>query len=182
MNPDNSEETRWFLETVHPHERSLRSYLRGSFPAVRDVDDVVQESYLRVLRSRLSQPVSHAKAFLFTVARHLAIDQARRDRASPVDVRQDLAEMAVIDERPGVAEVLSVQEKIQLLGEAIAALPTRCRTIVILRKLREMPQREVAAQLGISEKAVEAQVSRGIERCARYFQRRSVFSYYDEKA
>jgi len=182
MNPDNSEETRWFLETVHPHERSLRSYLRGSFPSVRDVDDVVQESYLRVLRSRLSEPVSHAKAFLFTVARHLAIDQARRDRASPVDVRQDLAEMAIIDERPGIADVLSVQEKVQLLGEAIAALPARCRTIVILRKLKGMPQREVAAQLGISEKAVEAQVSRGIERCARFLQRRSVFSYYDEKA
>jgi len=182
MNPNNSEETRWFLETVQSHEHSLRSYLRGSFPSVRDVDDVVQESYLRILRSRLSQPVSHAKAFLFTVARHLAIDQARRDRASPVDHRCDLMDLAVIDEGPSITDVLSVQEKVQLLGEAIAALPARCREVVILRKLKGIPQRVVAAQLGISGKAVEAQVSRGIDRCARYLQRRSIFSYYDEKA
>jgi hypothetical protein len=37
---------QWFTEKVHVHGPSLRNYLRGVFPTVRDVDDVVQESFL----------------------------------------------------------------------------------------------------------------------------------------
>ena len=37
---------RWFKEEVHSLDTRLKSYLRGSFPSV-DVEDVVQESYLR---------------------------------------------------------------------------------------------------------------------------------------
>jgi hypothetical protein len=48
---------RWFAEEVQPHEASLRAYMRGAFPMVRDVDDVVQESYLRVWRARAAQPI-----------------------------------------------------------------------------------------------------------------------------
>ncbi|MGH8019876.1 MAG: hypothetical protein ACREIA_16675, partial [Opitutaceae bacterium] len=76
------DQARWFAEEVHVHEASLRSCVGGVFPAVRDVDNVVQESYLRVWRARLAQPVVWSKAFLFTVAWHLMSDLARRARRS----------------------------------------------------------------------------------------------------
>ncbi|MGH8016703.1 MAG: RNA polymerase sigma factor [Opitutaceae bacterium] len=82
MSP-HTDQTRWFAEEVHVHEASLRSYVRGAFPAVHDVV-VVQESYLRIWRARLAQPIVSSKAFLFTVARHVVNDLARRARRSPV--------------------------------------------------------------------------------------------------
>ena len=166
--------TRWFAEEVHPHDAQLKAYLRSSFPAVRDVEDVVQESYLRIWRSRAAQPIHSAKAFLFKVARHVALNLVERQRASPVIVVGDFAALPVLDDRPGVVETVGRNEKLRLLVEALAKLPHRCREITVLRKLKGVPQKEVAAQLGIAEKTVEEQVARGVRRCEDYLRRRGV--------
>jgi RNA polymerase sigma factor (sigma-70 family) len=168
------ERSRWFVEEVHAHDSSLRSYLRGAFPAVRDVDDVVQESYLRVWRARPAEPIRSARAFLFRVARHLALDWLRHEKASPVDGVTDLAALSVVDHRLGVAETAGQREETALLLAAIDALPPRCREIVILRKLRGLPQKEIATQLGLSEQTVQVQVARGVRKCEDYLRRRGV--------
>jgi RNA polymerase sigma factor (sigma-70 family) len=169
---------RWFAAEVHPHDAQLKAYLRSSFPAVRDIDDVVQESYLRIWRSRAVQPIHSAKAFLFKVARHVALNLVDRQRASPVLVVGDLAELPVLDHRPGVVETVSRNEKLRLLVLALATLPPRCREITILRKLKGIPQKDVAARLGIAEKTVEEQVARGVRRCEDYLRRRGVTDSY----
>jgi RNA polymerase sigma factor (sigma-70 family) len=169
---------RWFAAEVHPHDTQLKAYLRSSFPSVRDIDDVVQESYLRILRSRAVQPIHSAKAFLFKVARHVALNLVDRQRASPVIVVGDLAALPVLDSRPGVVETVSKNEKIRLLVLALATLPPRCREITILRKLKGVPQKDVAAQLGVAEKTVEEQVARGVKRCEDYLRRRGVTQFY----
>ena len=45
-----AEKARWFSEHVHPHEPALRAYLSKRFPALPDHDDLVQETYARILR------------------------------------------------------------------------------------------------------------------------------------
>ena len=180
MTPSQSDQARWFAEEVQPHDASLRSYVRGAFPAVRDVDDLVQESYLRVWRAHTAQPIHLAKAFLFKVARHLALDLVRRDRISPIEAVGDLSARLVIEDRPGVAEAVSNRERIRLLADAIDSLPARCRTIVILRKLKCLSQKEVAAQLGRSEKTIEAQLSRGVKRCEKFLRARGVRNLYGD--
>lgn len=50
MPPPDSELFRWFAVEVQPHEAALRSWLAGRFPGLKDADDVVQESYARLLR------------------------------------------------------------------------------------------------------------------------------------
>jgi RNA polymerase sigma factor (sigma-70 family) len=179
--PRETDHSRWFVEEMHPHESSLRSYLHGSFPAVRDVDDVVQESFLRVWRARAAQPIASARAFLFKVARHLALDLLRHERRSPIDPVGDLATLNVSEERRAVSATVSRNEKIQLLIAAIDDLPPKCRQVVVLRKLKFVPQREVAAQLGISEKGVEIQLTRGLARCRDYLQKRGVSSLFDDE-
>lgn len=173
---------RWFSDEVQVHESALRTYLRGVFPSVRDVDDVVQESYLRVWRARSTQSIQYARAFLFRVARHVAIDLLRNRRTKPVEFLGDLAELPVIDTGPGVAAQASRQEKIRLLGAAIARLPARCREIIILHKLEGLSQRDVAARLGLREKTVENQIAIGIKRCERYLQSQGLDSFCDDEA
>lgn len=167
---------RWFAEDVYPHDSSLRYYLRGSFPSVRDVDDVVQESYLRIWKARAAQPIQSVKAFLFTIARHVALDLLRRDRISPVDrlYVMDSAASHVMDNRPGVVETACAREEIALLAKAIDALPACCREIIILRKLSGMPQKEIATRLGIAEPTVQVQVARGMKKCDQYLREHGV--------
>jgi RNA polymerase sigma-70 factor (ECF subfamily) len=174
MPPPETDTARWFAAEVQPHEPALRGYLRGSFPAVRDVDDVVQESYLRVWRARAAQPIQSAKAFLFTVARRLALDHVRREAISPLRGVGDLAALPVLEERPDVIDAISDQEKIRLLAEAVGSLPARCREVVFLHKIQGLSQRDVAAQLGIAEKTVENQIARGVKGCEEFFRRRGI--------
>jgi RNA polymerase sigma-70 factor (ECF subfamily) len=170
-----AEENRWFSEEVYVHEPSLRSYLRTQYPFAPDIDDVVQESFLRLWKVRMGQPVRYAKALLFKVARHLVIDTARRNQISPIDHVTDLAALSVIDDgRPGPAEVACKREEVVLLAAAIDALPARCREILILRKLRGVPQKAIAAQLGLSEQTVQVQVSRGVGRCEEFLRAHGV--------
>ena len=157
------------------HEPSLRSYLRARFPFAPDIDDVVQESFLRLWKVRMAQPVRYAKALLFKVARHLVIDSARRNLVSPIDRVTDLAALPVIDEgRLGPAEAACKRDEVVLLAAAIDSLPARCREILILRKLRGVPQKAIAAQLGLSEQTVQVQVSRGVRRCEDYLKSHGV--------
>lgn len=165
------ERGNWFLQQVQVHDAQLKSYLRGSFPTVRDVDDVVQESYLRVWRARLARPVYSAKSFLFQVARHLAIDAIRRDRVAPVDSLPDLAVLSVLDDGPGVVEMTCTREDIALLARAFDALPARCRQVMILRQIEGIPQKEIARRLGLSELTVQTHVVHGLRRLEAYMHR-----------
>lgn len=165
------EAARWFADEVQRHEPQLRSYLQGRFPRVRDVDDVVQESYLRIWKARAAHPIDSAKGFLFTIARHLAIDWVKKNRAAPDVAGRDLAALTVVDEQPDAFERLCYQEKVDVLADALAELPERCREILVLRRLRCLPQKEVAARLGISERTVENLLARGIKRCVHRIRR-----------
>ena len=156
-----SDQSEWFRQEVHAHDTHLKAYLRTSFPTVRDVDDIVQESYLRIWRRQSVQPVRTAKAFLFTIARRLTIDWLRREKSSVVEVVENLEAVAEIDDGKSTAEVVADAEITALLVAAIDALPARCREVVVLRKFKLLSARETALQLGLKEATVEMQLSRG---------------------
>lgn len=156
--------SRWFSVEVAPHGAALKSYLRGAFPAVRDVEDVVQESFLRVWRARVRQPIRSSKSFLFQVARRIAIDLLRRERISPLAPACDTAAETVADERACGITLACARDEVELLVRAFDALPPRCREVLMLRKLDGLSYRDIALRLGITETAVEQAVTRGARR------------------
>ena len=162
---------RWFAEEVLPHERILRAWLRGRYPQLPDLDDIVQESYARVLRAHAAAPIGSAKAFLFATARNLALDHFRRGQVAGVEPIAEIEELSVLEETPGVSETVSRQQELELLTQAIQSLPERCRQVLTLRKIYGLSQKQIAAELGIAEHTVEAQVGNGVRRCAEFLAR-----------
>ncbi|WP_221032589.1 RNA polymerase sigma factor [Actomonas aquatica] len=171
----------WFEQEVHPHGGQLKSWLSGSFPGVRsEVDDVVQESYLKIWKRQAVQPIASAKAFLFIAARNIAIDWLRRGRRSPIDLYADPdLGRAVVDDAPNAIEILSMHERYQLLVQAVAALPPRCREVVLWHKFRGLSQREVATKLQISERTVEVHVRNAVRHCETFLRGQGVCSLRD---
>lgn len=174
MNIPPTEPARWFAEEVQPHESSLRRYLRGVFPSLPDLDDLVQESYARLIRARAAGRVGYAKAFLFTTARNAALDFFRRRKVVAIDGVADLAALPVADDQPHAAEAINRQQELEMLAAAVRDLPERCRQVLTLRLMYAMPQKEIAAELRISEHTVKAQLAKGMRRCAEYFEARGV--------
>ena len=171
MPPQNPEQARWFATELEPHEAAVRAYLLGKFPTLPDVDDVVQESLVRVLQAHENGRVDSPRALLFTTARNLALDLLRRQRVVSFEPMTENGESFVFTSAANVAESVIKNEEFDLLRQAIQSLPTRCQQVVTLRMAYGLSQREIAAQLGITENTVERQMGKGIRRCTEYFAR-----------
>ncbi len=174
MSAPHSEQARWFTEEVLPHESSLRSYLRGVFPTLPDIDDLVQESYARLIRAHQGGRVGYAKAFLFATARNAALDLFRRRKVVSIEGVANLSDLRVIEDRPDTGETVNKQQELEMLAAAVRDLPQRCRQVLTLRLMYAMSQKEIAAELRISEHTVKAQLAKGMRRCADYFEERGV--------
>lgn len=159
------EHRHWFVAAILPHESALRRWLGARFPHA-DNDDLVQESFLRILRAPATAPVAQPKAYLFATARNLALNRLRRERRAGPVAALDAA--AVPDGRPDIPEALARQEERELLVAALQTLPERARQVFTLRRVYGLPLREIAGRLGLSEKTVEAHISLALRRCSEF--------------
>jgi RNA polymerase sigma factor (sigma-70 family) len=174
VDPHESERARWFAEEVQPHEPSLRAVLRRSLRSFADVDDLVQEAFVRVFKARERKPIRSGKSFLFTVARNAMHDLHRRRAVANTISITETDSLSVLDDKPGVVDLVVRRQELDLLGEAVRSLPERCRQVFLLRKIQGLSQQEIAARLGISENTVETLAAKGVRRCADYLRARGI--------
>jgi len=162
---------KWFEEEVQPHDAALRSYLRSHFPSV-EADDVIQESYLRLLKVRARGGVNSAKAYVFTIAKNMALAVFRRRKfISDVPVNK-LPDWRILDQNPDAAAIANTRQQFTLAEEAIEQLPPRCRDVVRLAAFERLSAKDIAQQLGIAESTVYVQLARGFKKCTAYLRER----------
>lgn len=149
----------------------LRSWLRSHFPAGTDIDDIVQEAFVRVLRARERGEVRSPKAYLFVAARNLMLMQFRHQQVARLDALTDFEMAGIMDEGADVADAVARSQELELLTQAIQSLPPRCRQILTLRKIYGLSQKEVAAELGIAEHTVESQGAIALKKLGQFFAR-----------
>lgn len=165
--------SHWFSAEVQPHEPQLRRWLGAQFPTLVDRDDLVQESFLRVFRARTAGPIANARAFLFTTARNLALNHLRHRRHARPKNAGWSDSLHVLDERIDTPEAVARRQELELLQEALQALPERCREVFTLRRIYNLSQKEIAARLGITEKTVENHSLLALRRCVAFFRERN---------
>ncbi len=163
------EQSNWFATEVQPHRPALRAWLLARFSTLPDVDDLVQETCVRVLRARDASPIRSTRALLFATARNLALDAVRRQRVIRFEPITDDTDSSVLADTTDVIATVSKQQELELLTKAIQSLPERCRQIFTLRTAYGLTQKQIAAKLGVSESTVEKQVAHGIRLCAEFF-------------
>lgn len=166
--------SRWFAEEVLPHEPALRAYLHARFPTLGDFDDIVQESYTRLLKAQATGGVRCSKAFLFTTARNAAFDLFRRRRSVPPHTVAEGAEHLLLDDSSDAVEQGEQAYRHEVLADAVRALPDRCREVLMLRYLDGLSYKEIAAQLRISPETVKVHMAKGMRRCEEYFTKRGL--------
>ena len=146
MTPHDSEQARWFVDEVLPHEKELRAWLQSRFPRAGDVDDLVQEAFTRLLKAHESGPVVNPRAYLFVITRNLALNQLRHLRYErPPDV-EEMDPLSIADDVNSPPESIAKKEELQQLIKAIQSLPNRCRQVMTLRKIYGLSQKEVAVR------------------------------------
>ncbi len=144
--------------------RPLCLYATHYLHDVDEAEDVVQDCFVRLIeRESAHENTSltlsmNAKSFMYASVRNACVDRLRRKNpvvpnVSPTDLRGVISD--------GQAQECSFREA--ALWTAIEQLPDRCRVIFLMSKRDGMTYREIAEELGLSEKTVEHQISKALK-------------------
>jgi RNA polymerase sigma-70 factor (ECF subfamily) len=158
------------LDAYLENKVALKRYLRRFFRSRDVADDLAQEAFLRAFAAESGRVIEAPKAFLFKVARNLALNELARQSAMTIEPLGDFEGQAVLEDssQAAVEDVVDSRERVHLLARAIAALPPQCGKVFILRKMQGLSQKEIAARLNISVRTVENHVALGLSRCRAY--------------
>ena len=141
-----------FQRLLDQHADDVLRFLVASLGR-HDADDAFQETFLSALRAwpRL-RAGSNVRAWVLTIAHHKAIDVHRARARRPVPV-------AVIEEHAGAAPEAPEEDG----GWALVRdLPPRQRAVLTLRYAVDLPHRDIAAVLGVSEEASRRAAADGL--------------------
>lgn len=150
--------TSFYEETVQP----LRAYLSRLLGNRSDAEDVAHDAYLKVYESLNGCEVRKPGAFLYTVARRLALNCLRRRKIG--GVQSDETDLAAITPAggPGVPQIVMARHDWAHMESIIERLPFGCRTVLRLSKVEFLTHKEIAVRLGIATSTVEKQHARAL--------------------
>jgi RNA polymerase sigma-70 factor (ECF subfamily) len=162
------------LHEFRASKAALRRFMWRFFPRGQDVDDLLQETFLRAYAAEAQRTILLPRAYLFRTAKHVALNEIARRKNSATQAVEDFDDPAVVgsDTQAGVEQQVEARQRLALFAEALAALPDQCRRVLVLKKIEGLSQREIAAKLGIAESTVEKHLAKGLLQTRDFMARR----------
>jgi RNA polymerase sigma-70 factor (ECF subfamily) len=157
---------------VQKYRRPLVSFMYRMARNTAVAEDLAQEVFLRVYRSRATYEAS-AKftTWLYRIATNLAVNHARDTRHERPEVTVSLDEpdeetgttLDVADGAVSAEEALVRRERMAAIRGKVEALPERQRLAVIMHKYQQMDYKQIADVLKLSESATKSLLFRAYE-------------------
>jgi RNA polymerase sigma factor (sigma-70 family) len=140
-----------FQRLVDAHATSVHRYLVAAV-GHDEAGDCFQETFLAALRAYPElRSAENLRGWLFTIARNKALDSHRARGRRPVPVAAVPEDVRLDDTEPTSP-----------VWDAVRELPERQRHAVLLRYAGDLPYREVALAMGVSEVAARQHASTGV--------------------
>lgn len=162
--PSGDADAQTFETFFTDNHRALSSYLRRRMSSDADVQEVVQESYVRILGYGYgcSRPPEVWRALLYRIATNLMYSRGRMDKARNRAGHQSLEDVELVSDTPCQERIVSAQQELQLVRDAILALSPKCRKVFLLSRTHRKSYPEIAEICGISVKMVEKYISQAL--------------------
>lgn len=139
------------------YSRSVRAICLARTGRHEDVDDLVQEAFLRAYRGlpRLEDPERFG-AYLHRIAHNICVDRVRRAGRDPVASKD--VDLAQVGDAGQVADIR--EERLERMRRQVGRLPLALREAVLLFYFEQKSMAEIAAMLEITEGAVNQRLHR----------------------
>jgi RNA polymerase sigma factor (sigma-70 family) len=147
------------------HSTFLKKFLTAFLPVWQDIEDVAQEAYLRAYIAERHECIEQPKAFLFRIAKNLALTRLSEKSRQITDYIEEAGSTVVIEAAASIDQEIEAQQCLGLYCEAVAALPEKCRQVFLFRKVHGLSHKEIAQRMGLSISSVEKYLRQGILAC-----------------
>jgi RNA polymerase sigma-70 factor (ECF subfamily) len=151
-----------YERVVREHKDRAYSYAARMLRRPAEAQDVTQEALVRLWQHRRQVDDRTARFWLRRTVHNLCIDRIRRRRSSPV-VETELKETISPDHRQGPERLAESAELGRLIENALAELPVRDRSVLILREVEGLPYAEIARMLDVPLGTLKARLHRARE-------------------
>lgn len=162
---------RQFFNVYMAAREQIERLVSGIAPP-KEVEDIVQETYVRLCQVEGKKTIRYPRAYMLRTAKNLALDYIKRAE-SRLTTGMDIDELTDSDFQP-VSELdptynlaVSAQE-FALLCEAVRSLPRQCRRAFVLKKVYGYTQKEIMAEMGLGQATVETHIVNGTKKCVKY--------------
>ncbi len=132
------------------YRRPLVNYFEKRVREAFDVDDLVQEVFIRLAYRSELQPIENLEAYVFQVAHNVIRDRLRRQATHRVAQHDSLENSPEITDDFSPERVLIGRQLLAQAIEALEELPARTRQVFVLYQYEEMSLEDIAARLGLS--------------------------------
>jgi RNA polymerase sigma-70 factor (ECF subfamily) len=132
------ERHEWFLNQIFRHRAALHRYLRKFTYGAEDIEDLIQETYVRLYGLADYRAVDSPKALLFRIAHNLAVERARSRKTQATDSMADLEQLGVYSKEVPADEQLDSRRRFESFCAAVD---------------------------GVSRSTIEKHVAKGLVRC-----------------
>ena len=142
----------------------LRRYLRRFYNNRQDIEDAMQEGFLKSFEIEKKQKITSPAAYLFMTIRNFACrDLRKKSRLKVLQIEESDLPNLIID-RKTIETSLEVRQSLGLFCDAANQLPDQCRKAFLLRKVYGCSQKEIAEMMKISVSTVEKHLAKGLQR------------------
>lgn len=160
----------------HLYHRQLYQFL---FVYSRDHDlaeEMVQNTFVKVWEKRQQINTSQsARNWIYTMARHLQIDALRKTKYQE---REWNSRMFVSEEDHSTSDQLVYADYQRMVSAVLLKLPARNQQIFGLSRSSQLSNREIAAELNISVKAVEKQLSKTLQFLRTFLKAQQLLTFF----
>jgi RNA polymerase sigma-70 factor (ECF subfamily) len=160
--------TAAFLESASFLKKFLSRFLRVQ----QDIEDVAQETYLRAYIAEQRESIEQPRAFLFRVAKNLALTRLSRKSRQITDYIEEAGDSVATDTAAASDEEVEALQCFGIYCEAVASLPEKCRQVFLLRKVHGLSHKEIGERMGLSISSVEKYLREGILACQTHLRNR----------
>ena len=147
------------------HESFLKRFLKRFLSRPQDIEDVVQDTYLKARCAEERQIISSPKAFLFRIARNEALKELRKKSRRITDYIEELDEPETLHGAASAEDEAIVKQRFGVFCQSVIDMTPKCRRVFLMCKVYGLSYKEIASQLGITVSGVEKHVARGLEIC-----------------
>lgn len=162
MNRVSDERAIWLARAVMPHEPGLRGWLARRGLAEHDIDDIVQETYAKLVMLASTDSIRDPRNYAYQVAWSVHVTNLRRANVIPIKIIPQAEQSNIAAPEPSPEQIASDRGELEQLALALGKLPDKCRAVFMARRVEGLSHRETAEKFGISEKTVEKHMAKGI--------------------